>query len=75
MRVIVVKWKRIESQKKELATHNSFEKELKESILQLSTPESLLLYKTGNKMINVFIDCVNVMEVFKLMNLNVVKLL
>ena len=44
MRVIVVKWKRIESQKKELATHNSFEKELKESILQLSTPESLLLY-------------------------------
>ena len=43
MRVIVVKWKRIESQKKELATHNSFEKELKESILQLSTPESLLL--------------------------------
>ena len=44
MRVIVVKWKRIESQKKELATHNSFEKELKELILQLSTPESLLLY-------------------------------
>ena len=26
--------------------------------------------KTGNKMINVFIDCVNVMEVLKLMNLN-----
>ena len=47
MRVIVVKWKRIESQKKELATHNSFEKELKESILQLSTPESLLLYVLG----------------------------
>ena len=47
MRVIVVKWKRIESQKKELATHNSFEKELKESILQLSTPESLLLYPTA----------------------------
>ena len=48
MRVIVVKWKRIESQKKELATHNSFEKELKESILQLSTPESLPLYSSPN---------------------------
>ena len=48
MRVIVVKWKRIESQKKELATHNSFEKELKESILQLSTPESLLLCQHVN---------------------------
>ena len=41
-----MKWKRIESQKKELATHNSFEKGLKESILQLSTPESLTLYHT-----------------------------
>ena len=52
MRVIVVKWKRIESQKKELATHNSFEKELKELILQLSTPESLLLYTQEQWILN-----------------------
>ena len=36
--------KRINSLKKELPTHNSHEKRLKESILQLSTPESVPLY-------------------------------
>ena len=37
-------FKRIDSLKKELPIHNSLEKRLKESILQLSTPESLGLY-------------------------------
>ena len=37
-------YKRIDSLKKELTIHNSFEKELIESILQLSTPDSLPLY-------------------------------
>ena len=37
----MVKWKRINSQKIEFATHNSFEKGLKESIAQPSTPEVL----------------------------------
>ena len=38
-----VTYKRINSLKKELTIHNSFEKELIESILQLSTPDSLPL--------------------------------
>ena len=38
-----VTYKRIDSLKKELTIHNSFEKELIESILQLSTPDSLPL--------------------------------
>ena len=37
-------YKRVGSFKKELPIHNSLEKRLKESILQLSTPESLGLY-------------------------------
>ena len=41
----MVKWKRINSQKIEFATHNSFEKGLKESIAQPSTPEVLALHK------------------------------
>ena len=39
----MVKWKRINSQKIEFATHNSFEKGLKESIAQPSTPEVLAM--------------------------------
>ena len=39
-----VTYKRIDSLKKELTIHNYFEKELIESILQLSTPDSLPLY-------------------------------
>ena len=42
----MVRWKRINSQKKEFATHNSFDKGLKESIVQPSTPELLLLNRS-----------------------------
>ena len=40
----ILKWKRIGSPKKELTIHNSFTNRIFESILQLSTHESLPLY-------------------------------
>ena len=42
-KIFMMMKERIGSPKKELPTHNSFDKELKESVLQLTTPESLAL--------------------------------
>ena len=51
-------FKRIDSIKKELPIHNSLEKRLKESILQLSTPEMLGLYSSSTiDFFNVIVRC------------------